>query len=291
MHNELATKDVLADPPKSEFGQLILALANDIDTEKFKELLQLKREQDEIERKLRAQEAYLEAKAAFLGECPVITSDKKGGGGGGPKWNYPSYGRILSVALPIMSKFGLSHTTTPDFENERVTCVMKHTLGHEESAMFPMTLEGQNERATSSLTLQQKWALALTFAERQSFKAVSGVPTSDDDVDKLPIGEAQKQTEAQQSHTAVAAKIKKDWLSPRHELHDQSQAEKHRRFGAWFLSHTDAKTFSPVVDRWTPEQLIQCREQLDKEAQASQYAASEPPANPLTTHQGEEAYD
>jgi len=274
-HGELVQMDQAGEivPIQSEIGRLIqVAIEKDLDPEKLQRLIDMKRDHDERERMLRAREAYLDAKSCFLGECPVIQADKKGGGGAGPKWNYPSYGHILEVALPIMSKYGLSHTTTPDFEAEILTCVMKHTLGHEESAVFPMTLEGQNEKAVSSLTLQQKWAHALTFAERQSFKAVSGVPTSDDDVDAL---RSQPSTEEQRDHAERANHIKRDWLLHRHELDDESPQVQARRFGAWFLTNTDAKTFTPAVNRWTDEQLVDCRKQLDKEAKAREISQKE----------------
>ncbi len=181
----LAPLGQINESPRSDIAILVSqAIEQDLDIKKLTELLQAMREQLEIDRKQRAQEAYLKAKSKFLGSCPVINADKRA-----DKFNYPSYGRILEVCLPLMSKVGLSITTTPDFENEIVTCVMKHTLGHEESATFPMTIEGQPPTGKFQLSLQQKWAFALTYAERQSFKAVSGVPTSDSDVDMLPLAE------------------------------------------------------------------------------------------------------
>ena len=178
----------LDETPRSDIAILLSQAIQipDFDVTKFNELMTMMREHEEIARKQRAQEAYLKAKSKFLGSCPVINADKRA-----DKFNYPSYGKILEVCLPLMSKVGLSHTTTPDFEAKIVTCVMKHTLGHEESATFPMTIEGQPSTGNFKLSLQQQWAFALTYAERQSFKAVSGVPTSDSDVDMLPSAEPQ----------------------------------------------------------------------------------------------------
>ena len=183
----LAPLGELNETPRSDIA-ILLSQAMQIenfDTKKFNELLTMMREEEEIDRKQRAQEAYLKAKAKFLGSCPRINADKRA-----EKFNYPTYGKILEVSLPLMAKVGLSHTTTPDFEKKIVTCTMKHTLGHEESATFPMTIEGQPSTGRFQLSLQQKWAFALTYAERQSFKAVSGVPTSDSDVDMLPLAES-----------------------------------------------------------------------------------------------------
>lgn len=208
--HELVAQGQLIEAPRSDAAILVSqAIQQDLDISKVTELINFMREQTEIDRKQRAQEAYLKAKAQFLGKCPVITADKAG-----PKWNYASYGKILEVALPLMAKVGLSHTTTPDFEAKVVTCTMKHTLGHEESATFPMTLEGQQNTGAFKLTLQQQWAGALTFAERQSFKAVSGVPTSDSDVDMLPLAEPAASDQDPLARTATAAEyesMKSGW--------------------------------------------------------------------------------
>lgn len=183
--HELVAQGQLIESPRSDAAILVSqAIEKDLDIAKVTELINFMREQSEIDRRLRAQEAYLTAKSEFLGSCPVITADKQA-----PKFNYASYGKILEVCLPLMAKVGLSITTTPDFEQQLVTCVMKHVLGHEESATFPMTILGQLSTGNFKLSLQQQWAFALTYAERQSFKAVSGVPTSDTDVDMLPPAE------------------------------------------------------------------------------------------------------
>lgn len=211
--HELVPQGQLIESPRSDIAILLSQAMHipDFDVKKFNELMTMMREHDELERKQRAQEAYLKAKSKFLGSCPVINADKRA-----DKFNYPSYGKILEVALPLMSKVGLSHTTTPDFEKEIVTCTMKHTLGHEESATFPMTIEGQPATGNFKLSLQQKWAFALTYAERQSFKAVSGVPTSDSDVDMLPpaepgSGDNEKDPLARIATTAEYEALKAGW--------------------------------------------------------------------------------
>lgn len=235
----LARQGQLIESPRSDAAILVSqAINQDLDIAKVTELINFMREQSEIDRKQRAQEAYLKAKSEFLGSCPKINADKHA-----DKFNYPSYGRILEVALPLMAKVGLSHTTTPDFEKKIVTCVMKHTLGHEESSTFPMTIEGMLDTGNFKLSLQQKWAWVLTYAERQSFKAVSGVPTSDLDVDTLPQTEVQGGAKEQADPLARTA-TKKEF--------DNLTA------GWWKFSQP-----TPVVGTSLYEDQVKAREEFD----------------------------
>lgn len=270
MDSELLTTDpsnVPAVAPMSEIGHLIeVAMQIDnFDMQKFEKLLQMKRDEEDRERERLMQSTFLAAKAKFLVKCPDIPHDKH------PPWgSYASLGAITKIVGPELGKQGLSiqWRRTP----EEVACILTHNNGYSQESSFPLSIEGQ-QGGLAKMTLQQRMGAADTYAERRALKAVCGLGTVDEDRERnLPAEKAQEQSEAQQSHGDIAQKIKDDWLAPRHELHSADQAEKHRRFAAWFLEHTDAKTFSPVVARWTAQQLKQCREQLDKEAQTAQYA-------------------
>ena len=58
----------LNETPRSDIAILVSeAITSDLDIEKFRELMTMMREHEEIGRKQRAQEAYLKAKAKFLG--------------------------------------------------------------------------------------------------------------------------------------------------------------------------------------------------------------------------------
>lgn len=267
----LATQGQLDESPRSDIAILVSqAIDQDLDIKKLTELLQLMREQAEIDRKQRAQEAYLAAKSKFLGSCPVINADKRA-----DKFNYPSYGKILEIALPLMAKVGLSHTTTPDFDAEIVTCVMKHTLGHEESSTFPMTLEGQQPTGNFKLNLQQKWAHALTYAERQSFKAVSGVPTSDSDVDMLPLTEGGAKEQADPlARTATLIEFERltagwwEFATPaegdpaREEFDKLSKPELQELFMAWVMRSINGVQAGFVKEE-TPHAFLTVRQITD----------------------------
>ena len=284
MNHELATKvdqPIPAAAPKSEIGHLIevaMQIEN-FDMEKFEKLLQMKRDEEDRGRERLMQSTFLAAKAKFLVKCPDIPHDKN------PPWgSYASLGQITRIVGPQLGKQGLSiqWKRTP----EDVTCILTHDNGYSQESSFPLSIEGQ-QGGLAKMTQQQRMGAADTYAERRALKAVCGLGTVDEDREPNPPAEkAQEQSEAQQTHTEACRKIRADWLAPRHELHDKPDAEKHRRFGAWFMTHTGATTSSPVVSRWTPDQLVQCREQLDKEAAAAEYANAEP-QEPEPSTQGE----
>ena len=266
-----------AEPPMSEIGHLIevaMAIEN-FDMDKFEKLLQMKRDEEDRERERLMQSTFLAAKAKFLVRCPDIPHDKT------PPWGtYASLGQITRIVGPQLGKQGLSIQWRRSPED--VTCIITHDNGYSQESSFPLSIEGQ-QGGLSKMTMQQRMGAADTYAERRALKAVCGLGTVDEDRERNPPAEqAKEQTEARQSHTATCKKIRDDWLAPRHELEGATDAEKHRRFGAWFISCTDARTFSPAVNRWTPEQLVQCRAQLDKEALAAEYANAEPQEEPST---------
>jgi hypothetical protein len=130
-----------------------------------------------------------------------------------------------------------------------------------------MTIKGQPSTGRFQLSLQQQWAFALTYAERQSFKAVSGVPTSDSDVDMLPPAEggAKEQVDPL-ARTATEAEYKAlksgwwKWAAPDDSLTPEEMAE---LFMGWVCRNVDGlegfiKEESPhtfftvrqIVDLW-----------------------------------------
>ena len=269
MNKELSTTDEKGicpiDPPMSGIELLIQTAIQtpQFDPKAFQMLLEQKR----IEEDRAAERAFLKAKALFQRDCPEVKHDKKGKTPSGIKWTYSSLGFIEMIVKPHCAKHGLSyHWTERDGRN---VCILAHRDGHREESSFTLSTEGQQGGLTK-MTRQQQEGATDTYARGRSLTAVLGIGTAQQDLGgaepEEPEDEAAKQTEARQSHIETCKKIREDWLAPRHELEDATDTEKHRRFGAWFISCTDAKAFSPAVNRWTPEQLVQCRTQLDKEA-------------------------
>lgn len=267
MTNELVTKgeDIVQDiAPMSEIGQHIqMAIANDLDIDKLERLLEMKRIEEDREN----QRAFLTAKAKFQRECPKVPHDQRATTPNA-KWSYASLGLICETISPLLGKHGLSYRW--EGEGEQMRCHLTHKDGHGESASFTLSIEGQ-KGGLANMTQQMRQGAADTYARGRTLCAVCGIGTAQQDTGGVST-EDHEQAEAQQSHADTAKKMQLDWLHSRHELHTKSKEEKQKRFAAWFLTHTDAKAFTPVVERWTAQQLKQCREQLDKEAKTAQYA-------------------
>lgn len=282
MSDELATKESVSLVPMSEIGQLIQTAIQtpEFDPKAFQLLLEQKR----IEEDREAERAFLKAKALFQRDCPEVPHDKVGRTDKGMKWTYASLGLIEKIVKPHCGKHGLSYSWTE--RGGRQFCVLAHRDGHHEESSFTLSTDGQ-QGALSRMTRQQQEGATDTYARGRSLTAVLGIGTAQLDTGGATAGSAEKPTAPKQSHSETCKKIREDWLTPRHELHDSTDAEKHRRFGAWFISCTDATTFSPVVSRWTAAQLMQCRQQLDKEAAAAKYASSELPVAPSDHEESE----
>lgn len=270
MTNELATKDVAPMAPMSGIEQLIQTAIQtpQFDSKAFQMLLEQKR----IEEDRAAERAFLKAKALFQRDCPEVKHDKTGRTKS-MSWTYASIGLIEATVKPHCAKHGLSYHWTE--RDGRQYCILAHRDGHREESSFTLSREGQ-QGAISQMTRQQQEGGTDTYARGRTLTAVLGIGTAQQDLGGAEPEDSSAKRGAPVSHSETAEKIKKDWLASRHEFQDKPMTEKHRRFGAWFMANTDAKTFSPVVDRWTAEQLVQCRKQLDKEAAAAEYANAEP---------------
>lgn len=259
MNTKLAPADVCpVNPPLSEIAQLISEAMQitDFDMVKFEKLLALKREDEDRERQRVMEEGFLAAKAQFLVDCPDIPHDKKA-----PWGKYASLGQITRIVSPILGQHGLSIQW--ERTDDAVACVLTHVGGFSQRSYFPLSIDGQ-QGGMSKMTMQQRMGSADTYAERRALKAVCGLGSVDEDSD----GADPEPKNEKQSHNERANQIKIDWLAPRHELDGRTTQDKAREFAAWFLTHTNATTFTPHVTRWTDEQLDACRAQLDKEATA-----------------------
>ncbi len=269
MSNELETKEVYKPmAPMSGTEQLIQTAIQtpQFDPKAFQMLLEQKR----IEEDREAERAFLKAKAFFQRDCPEVKHDKTGSTKT-MSWTYASIGLVEATVKPHCAKHGLSYHWT---EREgRQYCILAHRDGHREESSFTLSREGQ-QGAISQMTRQQQEGGTDTYARGRTLTAVLGIGTAQQDLGGAEPATG-KQSEDRKSHIETCKKIRDDWLKPRHELHGKPDVEKHRCFGAWFISCTDAKVFSPAVNRWTSEQLVQCRNQLDREAAAVEYAKGE----------------
>lgn len=124
-----------------------------------------------------ARKAYLEAKAAFKANAPVIVKDKQN-----KQFNdsaYASIGNVVNTSNEVLARFGLDASW--EFEQSdriKVTCVLRHVQGHAER----VTLSAPPDASGSKNPLQQIKS-TITYLKLSTFEAVTGIATSEGNLD------------------------------------------------------------------------------------------------------------
>ena len=164
MSNELQVQN---DTP---IALLRLAIEKDLDVDKLKQILDLKKEYELDE----ARKAYCDAKAKFKTEPILVFKDKTN-----KQYDskYASKGSLVNTVNPILSKYGLNASWSFDQQDTRisVSCKLSHSQGYSET----VTLSGPPDSSGSKNPLQQIKS-TVTYLEIATFEAVTGVAASDD---------------------------------------------------------------------------------------------------------------
>jgi hypothetical protein len=148
--------------------------------EKMEQLfaLQLRWEENE------ARKAYHRAVAAFKSETINIVKDKKVGytnkDGTFTGYTHATLGNIVQTIIPIMGRHGLSHSWDVEQKggNISVTCQLSHELGH----CTTVTMEAGKDDSGKKNAIQQV-ASTITYLERYTLLAITGLATADQDDD------------------------------------------------------------------------------------------------------------
>lgn len=134
-----------------------------------------------------AKEAFDRAMAEFQGDCPIIVKSKNGGqtNSGIVAYKYAPLDVIVKQTKDLLKKNGFSYAiqTVTDLEKVKVTCFVKHELGHSESSSVEVPLGAK----TSVMSAPQVVASALTFAKRYAFCNAFGILTGDEDTDAREV--------------------------------------------------------------------------------------------------------
>lgn len=123
-----------------------------------------------------ARKAYYEAKAAFKANAPAVVKDKDN-----KQYNsrYATIGNVVNTLNEALSKFGLDASWGFDqSERIKVTCTLRHTLGHSES----VSLSGPPDTSGSKNPMQQIKS-TLTYLKLATFEGVTGIATKEGNVD------------------------------------------------------------------------------------------------------------
>jgi len=168
------------------------AQASDASIEKMEQLfaLQLRWEENE------AKKAYHQAVADFKAETIIITKDKKVGytnkDGSFTGYTHATIGNIIQSIIPIMSKYGLSHSWDVNQSGQEitVTCRLTHSMGH--STQVTMSA-GKDDSGKKNLI--QQVSSTVTYLERYTLLAITGLAAQDQDDDGKAAGKAEPEIE------------------------------------------------------------------------------------------------
>ena len=152
------------------------------DVERMTQLYELKKtfERDE------ARKAYHLAVAQFKNESIEIIKNKTVAYKD-VSYNHASLDHIVEVTAPLLAKHGLSHNwdlEQGDKGRVTVTCVLTHSLGHSNK----VALVGSPDDSGSKNNIQRV-ASTVTYLERYTFLAITGLAAKDQDDDGANSGE------------------------------------------------------------------------------------------------------
>jgi len=132
-----------------------------------------------------AKMAFVKAMSLFKTEHLKIRKNKAVGyqhktGSGSTSYAYSTLDNILEVAVPVMSQYGLSATWDTKQENGNiiVTCILSHSEGHSET----VKMEAAPDKSGQKNPIQEV-ASTVTYLERYTFLAITGLSVGDNPAD------------------------------------------------------------------------------------------------------------
>lgn len=174
-------------PANSPMGMMMAAMAQGISPEQISQMMDLQERWEQRE----AEKAYNDALAAFKSEAVEIikrrvvdfTSQK-----GRTNYKHAELSDVVEAVGPALSKHGFawSWKTEQQNGNIRVTCILKHRQGHSDS----VTLEAGADQSGNKNSIQAI-ASTVTYLQRHTLKAITGVSEKGDDDDGRGLSESE----------------------------------------------------------------------------------------------------
>lgn len=157
---------------------MLSALGQGASLESIEKMMDL---QDRWERG-QAEKQYNAAFAAFKAEAVKIIKNKTVDGNSPLKGKtYAELHAVVNAITPALSKHGLSAAwkiTKDEKDWIEVTCTLKHIAGHSES----VTMGGPPDSGGAKNPIQSR-ASTISYLERYTLKAITGLSEQDDDKD------------------------------------------------------------------------------------------------------------
>lgn len=180
---ELATAEPRALAPQaaptdaSPTGLMLALMGRGASIEQISQMMDL---QDRFERR-EAEKAFNAAFAAFKAEAVSVVKNRKVTDGPLKNKSYAELFSVVDAVTPALSRHGLSASwklTKDDKDWIEVTCTIKHAAGHSES----VSMGGPPDVGGAKNAIQAR-ASTITYLERYTLKAITGVAESGDDTD------------------------------------------------------------------------------------------------------------
>lgn len=163
--------------PQTPMAMLSVAVAKGMSPETIKGFMDLAERWEANE----ARRAYNEAFAAFKAEAIVITKNRNVDAGPLTGKRYAELISWVENVTPALSRNGLSASwklTKDDPAWIEVTCTLKHVKGHSES----VSMGGPPDTGGAKSPIQAR-ASTVTYLERYTLKAITGLAEGGDDND------------------------------------------------------------------------------------------------------------
>lgn len=167
-----------------------------------------------------AKASFIEAKARFQAECPIIAKTKPVYDKHGKlRYKYTPIEDIVKVAGPIIARCGFEYSFETYVRDGQFTaiCHIQHIDGHSESSPFSIPV-GHEEYMTEA----QKHGARSTFAKRNAFINALGITLGGEDTDGA--GTDSKMNEADYSRHCDAIDASADFAALSKAVEDAKNA-------------------------------------------------------------------
>jgi hypothetical protein len=174
--NEPKQVALLPEPTNLNPLQLVqIAIQKGVDAEQLKELMQLQREWKADQ----ARDAFVAAMNGFRAEALKVIKTKQVSYGN-TNYKHATLANIVELAAPALSRHGLSHRweTTQDGGLVTVACVITHQFGHSERTALSSAPD-----TSGAKNAIQAVGSAVTYLQRYTFMAITGLAAQDQDND------------------------------------------------------------------------------------------------------------
>lgn len=169
---------------------LQLAVQQGADLDRLERLMRLQVEWEQRE----SMKAYNAAFAAFKAEAVNVVKNRRVTDGPLKGKSYAELHAVVDAVTPVLSRHGLSASwriTKDDKDWIEVTCTLKHSLGHCES----VSMGGPPDAGGAKNAIMAR-ASTVTYLERYTLKAITGLSEQGDDHDGRSPKDAPEVSEA-----------------------------------------------------------------------------------------------